>query len=69
MSLRKDPFIIHSQDWNDAIPQFNVGHSSIIQNISDFETMNPGIHISGSYLSGVSVGDCVASGKRSAFVV
>jgi oxygen-dependent protoporphyrinogen oxidase len=47
--------------WRDAraLPQFNVGHSRRIKEISDMLRSIPSLHLAGNYLSGRSIGECV----------
>ncbi|MEO5929131.1 MAG: protoporphyrinogen oxidase, partial [Candidatus Kapaibacterium sp.] len=49
--------------WNRAIPQYNLGHGAIIEAIELAEERLPGMHLLGNYRGGVSVGDCVKSGR------
>ncbi len=56
------PTTIHMlrvQEWNNAIPQFHVGHQAILKQLQSFENKNPAIVFAGNYVSGVSLGDCV----------
>jgi len=56
------PATIHMlrvQEWSNAIPQFHVGHQTILQQLQSFENKNPAIAFAGNYVSGVSLGDCV----------
>lgn len=52
--------------WKDprALPQFNVGHARRVQDISTLLRVIPGLHLAGNYLSGRSVGECVAVATR-----
>ncbi|HZY79348.1 MAG TPA: protoporphyrinogen oxidase [Cyclobacteriaceae bacterium] len=50
---------LHVQRWDKGIPQFYVGHDDIVAALKEFENKNPNICISGNYLTGVAVGDCV----------
>jgi len=49
--------------WERAIPQFEIGHTKILQRIAQFEAKE-NIYISGNFRSGVSVGDCVKFAKE-----
>jgi len=64
LKIRSVPKILHIQSWQEAIPQFEVGHQQKILTIADFESSNPLIRLAGNYISGVSVGDCVDYGDR-----
>lgn len=52
--------------WDKAIPQYHLGHLSIIEQIEKLEERNPGFFLSGNYRGGISVGDCVMNSKSMA---
>ncbi len=61
------PTAIHMlrvQEWNNAIPQFEVGHQNILKQLKSFEVRTPSISFAGNYVSGVSVGDCIEYASR-----
>ena len=45
--------------WHKSIPQFNVGHSSLMKNIDDFERNHTSIKIIGNWRTGVAIVDCI----------
>lgn len=47
-----------------ALPQFNVGHARRVQEISALLRLIPRLHLAGNYLSGRSIGECVAVATR-----
>ncbi len=49
--------------WNRAIPQYTLGHANIILGIDKLEEDIPGFFLCSNYRGGISVGDCVMSGK------
>lgn len=51
--------ILHTQEWNPAIPQFEVGHSKKLERIKALSQRHRGLVIAGNFVSGVSIGDCV----------
>ncbi|HEX8059699.1 MAG TPA: FAD-dependent oxidoreductase [Cyclobacteriaceae bacterium] len=51
--------VLHVHEYKNGIPQFYVGHDKIVDHVREFEKVNPRIKISGNYLSGVAVGDCL----------
>jgi protoporphyrinogen/coproporphyrinogen III oxidase len=51
---------LHIQEWTNAIPQFQVGHQSIIRKLKEFENHHNSIAFAGNYISGISVGDCIS---------
>lgn len=63
LKIEAEPTYDHLTHWEKAIPQFEVGHSEILQRIEHFEKKES-ITISGNFRSGVSVGDCVKFGRQ-----
>lgn len=50
--------------WEKAIPQVNIGYSSILEQLEQCERKFSGIHFAGNYRGGISVGDCIISGIK-----
>ncbi|MBI4548808.1 MAG: protoporphyrinogen oxidase [Ignavibacteriae bacterium] len=51
--------------WKKAIPQYNLGYHKILKAIDMFEQNFRGAFLCANYRGGISVGDCVVSGKKS----
>lgn len=45
--------------WPKAIPQYELGHQEILDQIAEFEAKNPNFLIAGNFLKGISVSDCI----------
>jgi oxygen-dependent protoporphyrinogen oxidase len=41
-----------------------VGYQAVKNAADEMESENPGLYLAGNYRSGVSVGDCMASGQQ-----
>ena len=52
-----------------ALPQYNLGHGHVVEEIRDMERKIPGIFFAGNYLEGPSVGKCVENGFQTANAV
>ena len=65
MGITRRPDIVVIHRWDRAIPQYHLGHQSIINAIEELEKAVPGLYISGNFRGGISVGDCV----KQAFVM
>lgn len=50
--------------WNKAIPQIGMNHQSVLDELTQTETQNPGLHFIGNYRGGISVGDSMLNGMR-----
>ncbi len=49
-----------------ALPQYNLGHGHVVEAIREGERATPGLFFTGNYLSGPSIGKCVADGFAAA---
>ncbi len=49
--------------WPKAIPQYNIGYSRYQHLFADLESEIDGLHFSGNFLNGISVGDCIVSAE------
>lgn len=55
--------------WPRAIPQYTLGHLQRIGAAGTAESALPGLFLCASYRGGIAVGDCIASGCRTADMV
>lgn len=56
------PRVLSVWRWNKAIPQYEIGHRDRVETMKELAKCVPGLYLSGSYVSGVSVGDCIEYG-------
>mmetsp|Transcript_55127 Transcript_55127/g.112762 ORF Transcript_55127/g.112762 Transcript_55127/m.112762 type:complete len:578 (+) Transcript_55127:24-1757(+) len=63
------PKVIGFKLWPSAIPQYELGHSAIIDELEAAEKQRPGLWVCGNYRSGVAFPDCVTFGYEHAKVV
>jgi oxygen-dependent protoporphyrinogen oxidase len=59
LRVHREPDTAYVRLWEQAIPQYNVGHMDVMRELEAFETRNAGCYITGNFRGGVSVGDCV----------
>ena len=64
-----EPKVIGLKLWPTAIPQYELGHLEIIDQLEKAEKNTPGLWICGNYRSGVAFPDCVTFGYDHAKVV
>ncbi|HIC96834.1 MAG TPA: protoporphyrinogen oxidase [Aquificaceae bacterium] len=50
---------IHIKRWKRAIPQYTIGYGKYIELAREMEEHHRGLFLTGNYLSGVSVADCI----------
>ncbi len=49
--------------WAHAIPQYEGGHSSMLQTCQAIESACPGLYLIGNYRGGISLEDCLSNGQ------
>ena len=64
MGVTGDPVYANIIRWEKAIPQYNLGHLSLVEEIRGLERQVPGLYLCGNYRGGIAVGDCLMSGER-----
>lgn len=62
VGLNGSPVLAHVSWKDEAIPQYEIGYSAVLNSVERAERAAPGLQVVGSYRGGVSVGDCVANG-------
>ncbi len=53
------PTFQHVRVWKRAIPQYNMGYATVLDEIQRTEQNNPGLHFIGNYRGGISMGACI----------
>jgi oxygen-dependent protoporphyrinogen oxidase len=66
LGTRAEPTFRAVQVWPKAIPQYVLGYGRFKEIADDVERRNPGLVLAGTYRSGVSLGDAIASGEQAA---
>lgn len=66
MMISGEPTFNSVTRWEKAIPQYNIGHLSIVESVKHVESVYKGFYICSNYRDGISVADCIANGKRTA---
>jgi oxygen-dependent protoporphyrinogen oxidase len=59
LQLRGEPVYRLVRRWPRAIPQYEVGHGRFVELARAIERSLPGLRISGNFLGGISVPDCI----------
>ena len=60
----KKPFFTNHYSYKKGIPQYLLNHQDLLDAINDFEEKNKNFFISGNYIKGVSVSDCIKNAKE-----
>lgn len=62
LGIRGAPLSAHCTVWPAGIPQYELGYDVVLRAAERASRDFPGLRLVGSYLNGVSVGDCIANG-------
>lgn len=70
LGISKPPTTLLATRWGRGIPQFNLGHDIVLERAATLERTERGLVLTGSYLHGVALGECIldglAAGQRAA---
>jgi oxygen-dependent protoporphyrinogen oxidase len=66
IGARADPLWTEVTRWQNAIPQYTLGHGERVQPVEAAERALPGLFYCANYRGGVSVGDCIKSAHATA---
>lgn len=66
MKIDGHPAFRAVRKWDQAIPQYNIGHLAILDAVRHVESIHKGFYICCNYRDGISVADCIANGKKTA---
>jgi len=66
LGITGNPVVTRLHRHARALPQYNLGHTQIVQSLQALAAATPGLFLAGNYLSGPSVGACVEQANRTA---
>ena len=64
MGIGRDPVYTKIMRWGKAIPQYNLGYLSLMEEIAQAEDANPGLYFCANFRGGIAVGDCLMSAEK-----
>lgn len=66
LGLRGEPVFRQHQQWEQAIPQYELGHDAVLKAAANIESALPGLYLTGQWREGVALGECIAQGQATA---
>jgi oxygen-dependent protoporphyrinogen oxidase len=66
LGIDAKPVVSRVTRWAEAIPQYNLGYSSVLNRIESALNDLPGVFLAGAAYGGVGIPDCVRSGETAA---
>jgi oxygen-dependent protoporphyrinogen oxidase len=64
LRISAPPAALRVQKYARALPQYNLGHSRIVETLAKLTASTPGLFLAGNYLAGPSIGACVAQATQ-----
>lgn len=69
LNIMGRPVVTNLQRYARALPQYNLGHTRVVESLERLATATPELFLAGNYLSGPSIGACVEQANRTAQAV
>ncbi|MEE8455887.1 MAG: protoporphyrinogen oxidase [Limibaculum sp.] len=69
LGARGEPTIARVRQWPRGLPQYRLGHGDLVAGLRATAERCPGLFVTGNYLGGISVGNCVAEASRTSVLV
>ncbi len=69
LGAKGEPVLVDVCPYPDAIPQYYLDHIHKVEKIYDGVKQLKGLHLTGNYLEGVSINDCIKLSKKVALIV
>jgi len=66
LGIKCQPVVARTHCWPRGLPQYALGHSTRSKVLQDTNTRVPGLFLTGNYIDGVSVANCMASAVATA---
>jgi len=64
LGIGGSPVVCRTRHWPRGLPQYALGHEKRVDVIESAHERVPGLFLTGNYLHGVSVANCLATGRR-----
>ena len=64
MGIQKEPVSQKVYRWQNALPQYQVGHHERTERLSQDLNEVPGLYLVGNFLDGVGISDCIRHAER-----
>jgi oxygen-dependent protoporphyrinogen oxidase len=66
MGIEATPHLARVFRWPEAMPQYNVGHLDLLDQIERRRERWPGLYLAGAAYRGIGIPDCIRSGEKAA---
>jgi len=64
LQIRGEPVLSRCRQWDRSLPQYELGHGDRMDALETLCQRHEGLHVTGNYLKGVSVANCIGQARR-----
>jgi oxygen-dependent protoporphyrinogen oxidase len=64
LGIKNPPAFVRIARYKGALPQYSIGHQDMLRTVEGLPDRVPGLFITGNYLRGISVRDCISYGAK-----
>lgn len=64
LGARARPVVARVRQWHRGLPQYRLGHRGLCATLADAEARNPGLFVTGNFISGLAVAACLRQAVR-----
>ena len=69
LGISNPPVVQRARQWPRGLPQYMLGHTGLVEEITSAHQHQPGLYLTGNYIAGVSVANCLKRAGQSAAAV
>ncbi len=66
LQISGEPQMSRCRQWPTSLPQYVIGHADKVAQLTSVSQRQPGLYITGNYLSGVSMANCIGQARATA---
>lgn len=63
LQIKGEPVLSRCRQWARSLPQYNLGHLERVKTLQSLNQRQPGLFLTGNYLTGVSVANCIGQAR------
>ncbi len=64
LGITAEPLFLREHHWQQAMPQYRVGHTELVKIIEEMLKDLPGLHVAGNAYHGIGIPDCIKMGRQ-----
>ena len=66
LEIKGTPVLTRARQWVRSLPQYELGHGDKVKAMNALSDRHPGVYLTGNYISGVSIANCIGQARKTA---